>query len=104
MQAQFFLRMALIILIAKYANAETRQERRDLNFQIEIDNKVYENRISEYDILEIIKSLGINVDENSEIYVHEEDNYIDLGCFNCIINPISINEEIQHSHNWRVEK
>jgi len=89
MLAQFILRMALSLLIVKYANAETDQNRGDFNFQLKKDSKVYVNEISDHDILKIIQTLGLDVNEDSELYIHEEINYIDFSCFNCIIVNLS---------------
>jgi len=102
MESQFFLRMIFSAVILNYAHAET-MIRDDFHFRLKIENTTIDN-LREADVTELIKGLGLETDEESEIYIHEENNFIDLSCFSCITNNIPSNEEIQHSHNWRVEK
>lgn len=102
MQTQFILRMVLAVLAIEYANAETIDQRNDFHFRMEI-NESYP-LMPEDSIHNILADLGLAVDDGSEVYIHEEESYIDFSCFNCITDRISSNEEIQHSHNWRLEK
>lgn len=48
-----------------------------------------------------LKSKGVIADEKSEIQVHEEKNFIDLSCFNCIVVSIDARKEIEGSKNER---
>jgi hypothetical protein len=42
---------------------------------------------------------GIVVDENSSIQIHNEENEINLSCFNCAIRSIDSSIDMAHSYN-----
>lgn len=57
---------------------------------------------------EIIKSnldqMGIILDEYSTINIHDEENYINLTCFNCIVRSVDSNSHISGSINELTSK
>ena len=97
MQTQFILRMVLAVLAIEYANAETFSSRANYRQRLELTNE--SNSLSQKQISELIKDLGLDIDEESKIYIHEESNYIDFSCFNCIILNSPNHEIIENSFN-----
>ncbi|MEQ1723591.1 MAG: hypothetical protein ABL930_10475 [Pseudobdellovibrio sp.] len=49
--------------------------------------------------VQYLKSKGVIADEKTEIQIHEEKNYIDLSCFNCIVVSIDARKKIENSVN-----
>lgn len=97
MQTQFILRMVLAVLIVKYSHAEALSYRANYRLRLEVTND--SNSFSQKQISDLIKDLGLDVDEESKIYIHEESNYIDFSCFNCIILNSPNHEIIENSFN-----
>lgn len=54
---------------------------------------------SDEDIKSNLNQMGIIFDEHSTINIHEEKNYIDLTCFNCIVRSVDSNSYISGSIN-----
>ena len=84
MQTQFILRMVLAVLTLKYSYIEARTQRGNFHHRYETneqDSLTFNNE----NLFEILKKAGLTVDEDSEIIIHEEDNYVNLTCFDCII-------------------
>lgn len=100
MQTQFILRMVLAVLAIKYVNAETTVPRGDFEFRLTTEDQSFQLE-SNYELSLILERLGIVLDEESEVFVHNEENFVNLDCFNCIISNIGHNEEVQHSFNMR---
>lgn len=50
-------------------------------------------------IIDTLSKNGVYVDELSQVVTHEEQSYIDIKCFNCIINTKHFSNTIQHSDN-----
>jgi len=51
-----------------------------------------------------LDKIGIILDEESTITIHEEKNNIDLTCFNCIVRNINSEDEVRGSFNERTSK
>jgi hypothetical protein len=56
---------------------------------------------TEENIKSNLDKMGIILDEESTITIHEEQNYIDLTCFNCIVRNVNSEEYIHGSFNER---
>ena len=54
---------------------------------------------SDKTIIELLKTEGISIDDNSTISIHEEKNAIDLTCFNCVLRSVGTEVDMPHSHN-----
>lgn len=52
-------------------------------------------------VLKSLKTKSIYADENSEIQTHQEENFIDLSCFNCIVVNIDSKQSIESAKNER---
>lgn len=50
-------------------------------------------------LLNVLSKNGVYVDEFSQVVTHQEQSFIDIKCFNCIINTKHFNNTIQHSDN-----
>ncbi|MBP9683006.1 MAG: hypothetical protein KBD76_16515 [Bacteriovorax sp.] len=50
-------------------------------------------------IIELLKTEGISLDDNSTIFIHEEKNAIDLTCFDCVVRSIGAEVAYTHSYN-----
>lgn len=44
---------------------------------------------------------GFEIDNKSGIHIHEEKNYIDLRCFDCVVRKLDPSQEVQSSLNER---
>lgn len=51
------------------------------------------------DITSMLDLYGIGKDEASQVFIHQEQNIIDLRCFDCIINFRHHDEEIDNPEN-----
>ena len=51
-----------------------------------------------------LNQMGIILDENSAIFIHEEENYINLDCFNCIVRSIGSQIALHGPFNERPTK
>lgn len=60
--------------------------------------------ISKESIENSLTQMGITFDEHSTINIHEEENYIDLICFNCIIRSVDNKTFLHGSFNERPSK
>lgn len=82
MVTEHILRFVLIILAIKSLSANAKIKA-DYSFRLfnESDTFLFDPHIEIF-----LKENGIHLDEESEVIIHEEDNYINLNCFNCIIN------------------
>jgi hypothetical protein len=49
-----------------------------------------------------LDQIGIILDEESTITIHEEQNHIDLTCFNCIVRNINSENLVHGSRNEEV--
>lgn len=56
------------------------------------------------DILKILKSQGITTDEKSKIYIHEEENTINLTCFKCLVRILPEDQLSSSAYNERALK
>ncbi len=51
------------------------------------------------DVRKALSKNGVYIDEFSQVVTHQEQSYIDIKCFNCIINNKHFTDYIQHSDN-----
>lgn len=63
-----------------------RQARASLAIRIPITKKLdlSDNLVDPF-LQKVLKSYGVSIDQQSEIKFHEENSYINLSCFNCVI-------------------
>lgn len=100
MQTQFILRLALALLVIEYVYADSADLRGDFELKLLPQNQ--ELLLDDSNELSLIlKKWGIILDEESEVFIHHEESFINLDCFNCIISNLDHNEEVQHSFNLR---
>ena len=59
----------------------------------------FPHKTSEENIEKSLIQMGIFFNEYSTISIHEEENFIDLTCFNCIIHSVDSKEYISGSTN-----
>lgn len=57
--------------------------------------------ISEEEAFALFKSLGVTAHEQSKITIHEEQNSIDLSCFDCIVEHVDFGTILKASLNER---
>jgi len=50
-------------------------------------------------VLKNLKTKGIYADEKSEIQVHQEKNFVDISCFNCIVVGVKPGGLVMASYN-----
>jgi hypothetical protein len=55
-------------------------------------------------ILEMLKYRNIYVDKKTTIQIHEEDNFVDLNCFDCLIQGVESNTYEHSPDNKEVFK
>lgn len=103
MQSQFFFRMIFSALVLNYAHADIEQIREDITYRFNI-NEENSELIDNIHLITFLRENGIIADSESEISVHNEDNYINLSCFDCIIINKPSEEQIPNSFNERPEK
>ena len=51
-----------------------------------------------------LDKIGIILDEESTITIHEEKNNIDLTCFNCIVRNVNSEDYVHGSRNEEISK
>ena len=71
------------------------------NVVISIEKSIQANEISEEEAIAILKSLGVTTHEQSQIVIHEEQNSVDLSCFDCIIEHVGRGTILRASLNER---
>jgi|SRR5690606_32485046 len=92
---QHIFRLVLAVLAIKSVDAKAKV-RTDYNLQLAIESDSF---FINTHIKELLEENGILIDEESEIIIHEEDTYINLSCFNCIINILPPNYMGESSYN-----
>lgn len=81
-------------LLAQVANAQE-----FIKIRVNL-NDVAPNTFSSIDkTFEWLNLQGITVDENSSVTFHQEENYIDLTCFNCVVRSVGNEVDMVHSYN-----
>ncbi len=65
---------------------------------------VFPSSSNEDEIKNKFNLLGISTDEHSIITTHQENNYINLTCFDCIVRIVDQVENVRGSFNERTLK
>lgn len=71
------------------------------NITISIEKGSNTVTISEEEALAFFKSLGVTAHEQSKITIHEEQNSVDLSCFDCIVEHVDSGAILKASLNER---
>ena len=101
MQSQLILRSILLTMVLHFSYAQSSGVRHNVKVRYYFKQDTVFNEVKLNDLIEIY---GIIIDEEANLYIHEEENFIDLSCFNCVLNNIHPDEQVPNSFNERPEK
>ena len=55
-------------------------------------------------VIAALKAGGIYVDDKSSIFIHEEENSVNLTCFSCLVRDVGEQVDFHSSYNERATK
>ena len=71
------------------------------SLRIKLEKLHFDSPVSDSEVVEGLAALGVVLDRQSEVYIYDEENKIDLGCFNCLVDERSLNDLMVQSQNDR---